>query len=57
MNGFLPDDESHRYNLAVLIGNTPELADLEIEIGHAYSRAWNDVVINQYYTEFHKAFD
>lgn len=56
MNGFLPDDESHRYNLAVLIGNTPELADLEIEIGHAYSRAWNDVVMNQYHTEFHKAF-
>ena len=25
--GFLPDNESTRYNLAVLIGNTPELAD------------------------------
>lgn len=57
MNGFLPDDEGSRYNLAVLIGNTPELHDLEIEIGHAYSRAWNGVVINQYYTEFDKAFE
>lgn len=57
MNGFLPDDDSSRYALAVLLGNTPELADLEIEVGHAYSRAWNDVVINQYYTEFYKAFD
>tara|TARA_R110002020_G_scaffold31127_7_gene97446 strand:+ start:4101 stop:5249 length:1149 start_codon:yes stop_codon:yes gene_type:complete len=57
MNGFLPGTESSRYALAVLIGNTPELHDIEIEIGHAYSRAWNDVVINQYYTEFHRAFE
>jgi hypothetical protein len=57
MNGFLPDDDSSRYSLAVLIGNTPELADLEIEIGHAYSRAWNEVVQNQYYTEYYNAFE
>ena len=55
MNGFLPDNESKRYNLAVLIGNTPELADLEIEIRNAYSRAWNDVVMNQYYDEYPNA--
>ena len=41
----------------MLIGNTPELADLEIELRDAYSRAWNDVVMNQYHTEFQKAFD
>ena len=57
MNGFLTDNESIRYTLAVLIGNTPELADLEIELRHAYSRAWNDVVMNQYHTEFQQAFD
>ena len=57
MNGFLTDNENIRYTLAVLIGNTPELHDIEIDIGHAYSRAWNDVVMNQYYTEFQQAFD
>jgi len=57
MNGFLPDNESSRYTLAVLIGNTPELDGVEGEINNAYSRAWNDVVINQYHTEFQKAFD
>ena len=57
MNGFLPGNESKRYNLTVLIGNTPELHDIEIEIGHAYSRAWNNVVVNQYHTEFHQTFD
>jgi len=57
MNGFLPDDESSRYALAVLLGNTPELEGVEIEMGHAYSRAWNDVVMNQYHTEFQKVFD
>ncbi len=57
MNGFLPATESSRYSLAVLLGNTPELVDTEIEIQHAYSRAWNDVVLNQFYTEFHEAFD
>ena len=57
MNGFLPDDESSRYTLAVLIGNTPELDEVEVEINNAYSRAWNDVVMNQYHTEFQKAFD
>lgn len=54
MNGFLGDD---RYNLAVLIGNTPELDDLEIEIKNAYGRAWNEVVQNQYYTKFYKEFN
>ena len=55
MNGFLPDDESSRYALAVLLGNTPELEEVEKEIQHAYSRAWNDVVINQYYSEYYDA--
>ena len=57
MNGFLPDNESARYALAVLIGNTPELEGVEGEINDAYSRAWNDVVMNQYHTEFQQAFD
>jgi hypothetical protein len=57
MNGFLPDDESSRYALAVLIGNTPELEEVESDIQNAYSRAWNDVVMNQYYTEYYKAFN
>ena len=57
MNGFLPDNESTRYNLAVLIGNTPELDEVEGELNYAYSRAWNDVVINQYYSAYQKAFD
>jgi len=54
MNGFLGDD---RYNLAVLIGNTPELEEVERDIQNAYSRAWNDVVLNQYYTGYHQAFE
>jgi len=57
MNGFLPDDESSRYALAVLIGNTPELEEVESDIQNAYSRAWNEVVLNQYYTEYYKAFN
>tara|TARA_B100001758_G_C18389008_1_gene601754 strand:- start:69 stop:1187 length:1119 start_codon:yes stop_codon:yes gene_type:complete len=57
MNGFLPDNESTRYNLAVLIGNTPELGDIEIEIKHAYSRAYNDVIINQYYEDYNDALE
>jgi len=54
MNGFLGDD---RYNLAVLIGNTPELEDVENEIKNSYDRAWNQVVQNQYYTTYYKAFE
>ena len=54
MNGFLGDD---RYNLAVLIGNTPELDDVENEIKNSYGRAWNEVVQNQYYTAYYKAFN
>ncbi len=54
MNGFLGDD---RYNLAVLIGNTPELEEVEGDIQNAYSRAWNDVVLNQYYTGYNQAFE
>ena len=54
MNGFLGDD---RYNLAVLIGNTPELDDVENEIKNSYGRAWNEVVQNQYYTGYYKAFN
>ena len=54
MNGFLGDD---RYNLAVLIGNTPELEEVEGDIQNAYSRAWNEVVQNQYYTAYYKAFE
>jgi len=57
MNGFLTDNESIRYTLAVLIGNTPELDEVEGEINNAYNRAWNDVVMGQYYTEYQKAFD
>ena len=57
MNGFLPDDESSRYALAVLIGNTPELDEVEGDIQHAYNRAWNEVVINQYYRDYYKAFN
>ena len=54
MNGFLGND---RYNLAVLIGNTPELEDVENEIKNSYGRAWNEVVQNQYYTEYYKSFN
>ena len=54
MNGFLGDD---RYNLAVLIGNTPELEEVEMEIRNAYGNAWNEVVQNQYYTSYYKAFN
>lgn len=54
MNGFLGDD---RYNLAVLIGNTPELDDVENEIKNSYGRAWNEVVQNQYYTAYYEAFN
>ena len=54
MNGFLGGD---RYNLAVLIGNTPELEDVENEIKNSYGRAWNEVVQNQYYTGYYKAFN
>ena len=54
MNSFLPDDESSRYALAVLIGNTPDLDEVESYIQHAYNRAWNEVVINQYYRDYYK---
>jgi len=54
MNGFLGGD---RYNLAVLIGNTPELEDVENEIKTAYGSAWNEVVQNQYYTSYYKEFE
>ena len=54
MNGFLGGD---RYNLAVLIGNTPELDYVENEIKNSYGRAWNEVVQNQYYTGYYKAFE
>ena len=57
MNGFLPDNQDARYNLTVLIGNTPDLDGVEGEIKNSYSRAWNEVVQNQYYTEYYKAFD
>ena len=57
MNSFLPDDESSRYALAVLIGNTPDLEEVESYIQHAYNRAWNEVVINQYYRDYYKAFN
>ena len=57
MNGFLPDDESSRYALAVLIGNTPDLEEVESYIQHAYNRAWNEVVINQYYRDYYKTFN
>ena len=54
MNGFLTGD---RYNLAVLIGNTPELDEVETEIKNAYGKAWNEVVQNQYYTGYYKEFE
>tara|TARA_R110001583_G_scaffold78667_3_gene213113 strand:+ start:11880 stop:13016 length:1137 start_codon:yes stop_codon:yes gene_type:complete len=54
MNGFLGGD---RYNLAVLIGNTPELENVEQDIKNAYGSAWNEVVQNQYYTEYYKEFE
>ena len=38
-----------------MIGNTPELDEIEGEIQHSYNRAWNDVVINQYYKEYYDA--
>ena len=57
MNNFLPDDESSRYALAVLLGNTPELDEVEGDIQDAYNRAWNEVVINQYYRDYYKAFN
>ena len=55
MNGFLGSND--RYNLAVLIGNTPELEEVENEIKNSYGRAWNEVVQNQYYTGYYKAFN
>jgi len=55
MNGFLGGND--RYNLAVLIGNTPELEEVENEIKNSYGRAWNEVVQNQYYTGYYKAFN
>ena len=57
MNSFLPDDESSRYALAVLIGNTPDLEEVESYIQHAYNKAWNEVVINQYYRDYYKTFN
>ena len=57
MNGFLPDNEDNRYNFAVLLGNTPDLDGIVAEMQTAYGSAWNEVVQNQYYTEYYKAFD
>ena len=56
MNAYLPGDEGDRYNLAVLIGNTPELDEVEGELNNAYSSAWNHVVWDQYYQEYNDAF-
>jgi len=41
----------------VIIGNTPELDDVENEIKNSYGRAWNEVVQNQYYTAYYEAFN
>ena len=43
--------------MVFLIGNTPELENVEQDIKNAYGSAWNEVVQNQYYTEYYKEFE
>ena len=57
MNGFLPDNENERYNLAVLIGNTPDLEEVENGIKNAYGVAYNDAILNQYYEDYNDALE
>ena len=52
MNGFLDGD---RYNLVVLLGNTPELEDILNEIEWVYSDSYNWVYENEYRKMYHDA--
>ena len=45
-----------RYNFTTLL-DSPDLADFERIISFAYSRAYNDSIISEYFTEYHKVVD
>ena len=45
-----------RYNFTTLL-DSPDLADFERIISSAYGRAYNDSIISEYFTEYHKAVD
>jgi len=52
INGFL--NEPDRYNFEVLLGCAEELEDYVGEMKRSYQRAFNDVLLSQYYNEYHK---
>lgn len=52
INGFLNDTD--RYNFQVLLGCAEELEDYVGEMKRSYQRAYNDVLLSQYYNEYHK---
>ena len=54
MNGFLDGD---RYNLVVLLGNTPELEDILNEVEWVYSDSYNWVYENEYRKMYHYALE
>ena len=45
-----------RYNFTTLL-DSPDLADFERVISSAYNRAYNDSIVSEYFTEYHKALD
>lgn len=50
-------NQEDRYNMAVLIGNTDELEDVESGIRTIFDRAYNDMAINEYYDSYLKAVE
>ena len=50
-------NQEDRYNMAVLIGNTDELEEVESEIKSIFDRAYNDMAINEYYDSYLKAVE
>jgi hypothetical protein len=52
INGFLNDTD--RYNFEVLLGCAEELEDYVGKMKRSYQRAYNDVLLSQYYDEYHK---
>ena len=52
MNRFLNDPD--RYNFEVLLGCAEELEDYVGEMERSYQIAYNDVLLSQYYNEYHK---
>lgn len=52
INRFL--NEPDRYNFEVLLGCAEELEDYVGEMKRSYQRAYNDVLISQYYNEYYK---